>query len=162
MASITTVQPYVVKKMGWFAILGATPPVPQKIRFFYTWTEIQKLSMLSLWVLQVVLLPHPSRKTGEIYPLIKSYKQTSPCHNSRDGLFRWLIPIHTYCLITIMCSCGENSGGRGEWGVGVEGRVVLVRGWGKEGGLRSERQVNNKWPRPHLIWSDFNPMFHHS
>ena len=52
-------------------------------------------------------------------------------------------------------------------GVGAEGRVVLVRGLTREGSgggglLGSEREVNNKWPRPHLIRSDFNPMFHHS
>lgn len=55
-------------------------------------------------------------------------------------------------------------GGRG-------GRLPLVRGSGGEGGrasgwwrgvlLCSERGVNNKWPGPHLIGSDFNPMFHH-
>lgn len=58
-------------------------------------------------------------------------------------------------------------GGRG-------GRLPFVRGSGGEGGVRrvggevggrvllcSERGVNNKWPGPHLIGSDFNPMFHH-
>lgn len=72
-----------------------------------------------------------------------------------------------------MCSCGENTGGRGGGGGiggGRGGRLPLVRGSGGEGGgvglvggllLCSERGVNNKWPGPHLIGSDFNPMFHH-
>lgn len=96
------------------------------------------------------------RQTEATRPLIKSYKQIWPHHNSCAGLLPWLIPIHTYCLITIMCFCGENTSGRGVGGVGEGGRLV----GGLVGGA-VVRRVNNKWPGLHLIGSDFNPMFHH-
>lgn len=79
-------------------------------------------------------------------PLIKSYKQTLYCHNSWPWLSCWLIPIHTYCLITIMCSCGVDS----SWGFSG----------GKEHGW-APGEVHNKWCRLLLIGTDFNPMLHH-
>lgn len=74
-----------------------------------------------------------------------------------------------------MCSCGENTGGsRGGGGCGGVGEGGAIGkggrrvggasggGWGVAGLLLcAERGVNNKWPGPHLIGSDFNPMFHH-
>jgi len=85
------------------------------------------------------------RAHGKYFINQKSYKQTLYCHNSLPWLSCWLIPIHTYCLITIMCSCGENS----SWGSG--GR--------EHGGAPGE--VHNKWWWLLLIGSDFNPMLHH-
>lgn len=58
--------------------------------------------------------------------------------------------------------------GGGGSGIGGSGREAAVGkglwsgGWGWGGLLLCiERGVNNKWPGPHLIGSDFNPMFHH-
>lgn len=47
--------------------------------------------------------------------------------------------------------------GKGLWRGARGGVVGLVVGVL----LCGARGVNNKWPGPHLIGSDFNPMFHH-
>lgn len=63
-----------------------------------------------------------------------------------------------------MCSRGKKSRQQGRARVGVDRVVVPVRGFEKRvGGLFwNKREVNNKWPKPHLIRNDFNPMFHQS